>query len=133
MSKRVLFNSTTGLGVLGILLVFPMLAGCGDGRPGVRFGEDHDAGPENIQIHAPENRDKKMVALMALVAGQDFKKGKVAAINMGKMGHYAEPHLETLKSYSDHPDPEVSAAIKDAITKIEADLAKQAAGDGGSE
>lgn len=132
MSKQIFQYSTIGAGVLSIMLLVPMLSGCGQDRPGIRYGADEPGG-DTIQIHDPKNRDIRMAALMGLLGGEDLKKAKRAAINMGKLGHYAEPHLETMKGMSEHPDPEVREAINQAIKDIEADIAKQQAGGGEAE
>ncbi|MEZ6047902.1 MAG: hypothetical protein R3C11_20475 [Planctomycetaceae bacterium] len=98
------------------------MPGCGQDRPGIRFDETHDPGPENKDYNNPDMLEEKLTRLIGLVKSDSMNKARRSANTLAGMGAQAEPVLEDLKALKDHPDPEVKEAINKAIEAIEGAL-----------
>ena len=123
MSKQFAKFGIVGLSILSLAITVTMLSGCGQDRPGVRYGADAPTDPDNRDWNSPEMFEKKMAHLIGLVKGQDARKARRAAQTLGKMGKTAESALDDLKEFKDHPVEETRLAIVEAIEKIERSMA----------
>ena len=128
MSKKTIQFGILGAGILSILFLVFMLSGWGGGRPGNHYGVDAPKDPDNRDWNQPEMFEHKMAHLIGLVKGPDPRKARRSATTLGNMGIQAEPALDDLIEFKDHPVEDTRIAINKAIEKIEAAIANKNGG-----